>query len=283
MNSLSVNTKHKDRLFNFIFGREENKEWTLSLYNAVNHSDYKDASQIEFTTLENVIYVSMNNDTSFIIMDDLNIYEHQSTYNPNMPLRQLDYASRSFSSYVKKHKLNLYGSKLVELPTPKLVVFYNGVEKRDEETILQLSDSFKVETRSEADIEVRVRMININYGHNASLMKVCKPLEEYAWFIDEIRNNQDSGLDIASSTDLAIKTMPNDYVIKDFLVKHKAEVDGMLRTEYDEDYFRSLFMEDGRAEERINTERERQRADAAEAENEKLRARIKELEANQNN
>ena len=282
MNSLSINTKHKDRLFNFIFGREENKEWTLSLYNAVNHSDYKDASQIEFTTLENVIYVSMNNDTSFIIMDDLNIYEHQSTYNPNMPLRQLDYASRSFSSYVKKHKLNLYGSKLVELPTPKLVVFYNGVEKRDEETILRLSDSFKVETRSEADIEVKVRMININYGHNASLMKVCKPLEEYAWFIDEIRNNQDSGLDIASSTDLAIKTMPNDYVIKDFLVKHKAEVDGMLRTEYDEDYFRSLFMEDGRAEERINTERERQRADAAEAENEKLRARIKELEANQN-
>ena len=87
-----VSREYKDRLFNFLFGAEENKEWTLSLYNAVNRSAYTDASQIKITTIREVMYLSMHNDVSFLISDEVNLYEQQSTFNPNMPLRQLQYA-----------------------------------------------------------------------------------------------------------------------------------------------------------------------------------------------
>ncbi len=89
--SVNANGKYRDRLFNFIFGREENREWTLSLYNAINGSDHKDASLIEFNTLEDVIYMGMKNDTSFILSNRMSVYEHQSSYNPNMPARMLEY------------------------------------------------------------------------------------------------------------------------------------------------------------------------------------------------
>ena len=94
-----VNTKYKDRLFNFIFGSEENRDWTLSLYNAINGSDYKDPSVIKFNTLDDVLFMGMKNDTSFLISWVLNVYEHQSTYNRNMPLRMLQYLSDLYSGY----------------------------------------------------------------------------------------------------------------------------------------------------------------------------------------
>lgn len=242
----TVNAKHKDRLFNFIFGREENREWTLSLYNAINGSDYTDASLIEFNTLEDVLYLDMKNDTSFIISDTMSVYEHQSSYNPNMPLRMLEYVGATFSGYVAKNRLNKYGSTLIGLPIPKLVVFYNGVQEKDDEVILKLSDSYDREHRSEADVEVRVRMLNVNYGHNKSLMEACRPLFEYAWFINEIRVNQKNH-SLNKAIDMAIKVMPKDFGIKSFVSKHKAEVEGMLDTEYNEAAVKELFMEEGRA------------------------------------
>ncbi len=243
----TVNTKHKDRLFNFIFGREENREWTLSLYNAINESHHTDASLIEFNTLENVLYLDMRNDTSFIVSDIMSVYEHQSSFNPNMPLRMLEYVGATFSGYVAKNRLNKYGSKLIKLPIPKLVVFYNGEQRKEDETILLLSDSFNETNKERADVEVRVRMLNVNYGHNRNLMDHCRPLFEYAWFINEIRKNQKQhGLN--QSVNLAIQAMPRDFIIKEFLAKHKAEVEGMLDTEYNEEEVKELFKEEGREE-----------------------------------
>ena len=264
---MGVEKNHKDRLFNFIFGREEHKDWTLSLYNAVNGSDYTDPELVDFNTLEGILYLGMNNDTSFLISDIMNIYEHQASYNPNMPLRMMEYAGKLYSGYLSKHKLNKYGSTLLSLPVPKLVVFYNGERDIEDETILRLTDSFPEDVRGESDIEVRVRMLNINYGRNKELLDACKPLSEYAWFIQEIRRNRKSN-EIEKAVDMAIDAMPGDYSIKEFLLLHRAEVYGLLDTEYNEDEIRELFMEDGRREgreeERKNTEAERQRADAAE-------------------
>ena len=76
--NVTVNKEYKDRLLNFIFGSEENKEWTLSLYNAINHSNYTDKDAIEFNTIKEVLYLGMHNDTSFLISDMMQIYEHQS-------------------------------------------------------------------------------------------------------------------------------------------------------------------------------------------------------------
>ena len=290
--NVTVNNEYKDRLFNFIFGREENREWTLSLYNAVNRSDYMDSSMIEFNTIEDVLYMGMRNDTSFMISDIMSVYEHQSTYNPNMPLRLLGYVDELYSGYISRNKLNKYGSKLIHLPVPKLVVFYNGRAEKDDEVILRLTDSFDERHRADADIEVRVRMLNINHGRNKELMDKCKPLAEYAWFIGEIRNHLKSH-DMFTSVKMAIEAMPGNFVLKGFRRDHLKEVEGMLDREYNEAEIKELFKEEGREEERINTERERKRAEEAEREaetakqeaeairkdNERNLKRIKELEA----
>lgn len=243
----TINNKHKDRLFNYIFGREENRKWTLQLYNAVNGSHYEDASAIEFNTLEDVLYIGMRNDTSFLVSDVMSVYEHQSSYNPNMPLRMMQYVGNLYSKYLARNKLNKYGSSLIKLPTPKLVVFYNGRTDVDDEVIFKLTDSFDENSRALSDIEVKVRMLNINYGRNADLLRACKPLEEYSWFINRINEilfDQDPK-DIVIATKTAIDEIPMDFEIRSFLISHKAEVTGMLDTEYNEAEIKELFVEEG--------------------------------------
>lgn len=246
-----VNREYKDRLFNFLFGSEENREWTLSLYNAVNHSNYTDASQIQITTIKEVIYLGMHNDVSFLISDEMNLYEQQSSYNPNMPLRQMQNAGNLYEKYIIANKLNKYGSKLLQLPVPKLVVFYNGRRDAADETVLRLSDSFP--EGSEPDIDVRVRMININFGRSDDILRACRPLKEYSWLVEEIRKNVRE-MDIEEAVSAAIEAMPQNYTIKSFLNTHKAEVSTMLLTEYNEaevmEMFREEGREEGRAEER---------------------------------
>ena len=242
------NVQYKDRLFNFLFGSEENKEWTLSLYNAVNGSHYTDSSMIKITTIREVMYLGMHNDVSFLISNEMNLYEQQSTYNPNMPVRLLQYAGNLYEKYFKENSLNKYGGRLLQLPVPKLVVFYNGKKEQPDEMILKLSDSFP--EGSDADIEVKVRMLNVNVGRNRLLLEACKPLGEYSWLVDEIRKNnttkdEDS---MSSAVDRAISDMPDSFVIKSFLELHRTEVKGMLLTEYNEAEAMELFREEGRAE-----------------------------------
>lgn len=245
--SANANREYKDRLFNFIFGREENREWTLSLYNAINGSDHTDASLIEFNTLGDVVYMGMKNDTSFILSNRMSVYEHQSSYNPNMPVRMLEYVGKLYSGYITKNKVNKYGSTQIMLPVPKLVVFYNGTTDKDDEVILKLSDAFNENHRVEADIEVRVRMLNVNYGHNAKLMEGCKPLMEYSWFVDRIREYQKEN-SLEESVKKAIENMPESFRIKSFLAVHMEEIKGMLDTEYNEAEVHEAFKAEGHAE-----------------------------------
>ncbi len=277
----TVNREYKDRLFNFIFGREENREWTLSLYNAINGSDHTDASLIEFNTLGDVVYMGMKNDTSFILSNRMSVYEHQSRYNPNMPARMLEYVGKLYSGYIAKNKYNKYGSTLIPLPIPKFVVFYNGTSEKEDEVVLRLSDAFDENYRPDADIEVRVRMLNVNYGHNAKLMDNCGPLMEYSWFVDRIRGYQkDDSLEGAMKK--AIEEMPDDFRIKRFLYAHMEEIKGMLDTEYNEAEVNEAFKEEGRAEGRAEglaegrTERDdlRKEIDRLREENEELKKRL---------
>lgn len=242
-----INREHKDRLFSFLFGSESNKEWTLSLYNAVNGTNYTEAEDILFTTIEDAIYMGMKNDLSFILFQVMNIYEQQSTYNPNMPVRQLMYVGKLYDKYIQRNKLNIYGKKMVRLPFPKLVVFYNGTEEKEDE-ILKLSDAFEEgEGPAESDIEVRVRMININYGQNKEFLGACRPLSEYAWLVEQIRKNR-AKMDIEQAVDKAIDEMPETYVIRGYVLGHRAEVKGMCITEYNEAETLQMIREEGREE-----------------------------------
>ena len=239
--------QYKDRLFSFLFGSEENKAWTLSLYNAVNGSDYDDPSAIEITTIKEVMYLGMHNDVSFLIANEMALYEQQSTYNPNMPLRMLQYAGNLYEKHIKQNKLNKYGNALLKLPVPKLVVFYNGRTEQPEEAVLKLADSFP--SGADADISVKVRLLNVNVGKNEKLLKACRPLGEYSWLVDEVRAGAMGNYgNLASVIDGAISAMPSDFLIKPFLEAHRAEVNGMLLTEYDEAEQMELFKRDARME-----------------------------------
>ena len=230
---MNTNIKHKDRLFIFLFGNESFKQWTLNLYNAINCSDYDDPEAIKFNTLDDFLYMGMKNDVSFIINGQIHLFEHQSTFNPNMPLRQFLYLAHIYEGHVHDDNNSLFSSDLVELPTPKLYVFYNGSEQEDEEKTLLLSDSFK----SEGDVEVRVKMVNINYGHNEELLNKCKQLGEYSWFIAEIRYNQNvQFMNLSDAIDSAIMKMPDDFSIKTVILKHQVEVKGMLFSEAETEF-----------------------------------------------
>ena len=242
-----VNRQEKDRLFCFIFGRAENRKWSLSLYNAVNGTDYSDPEAVEITTMEDVIYMGMKNDVSFLIGSNINLYEHQSSYNPNMPVRQLMYLGRQYDRYIKRTKQNIYGRKLMTLPLPKLVTFYNGKENASDQ-VLKLSDSFPEGTDlNQSDVEVRVHMFNVRPQYHSHLLGVCKPLAEYSWFIEEIRKNQEI-METPPAVDKAIADMPDEFEIKGFMREHQSEVKNMCITEYNEAETMEMFKEEGREE-----------------------------------
>ena len=243
MQEITVNRQNKDRLFKFIFGKEENRALTLSLYNAVNGSSYTNPDDITITTVEDVLYLSMKNDISFLIADTMNFYEQQSTYNPNMPARMLTYASMVYSKYISSSNTYMYSEKLRKLPVPKLVTFYNGARKMPDETILHLSDSFP--EGSDSDIEVKVRMLNINYGRNAELLEKCKPLYDYSKFVNDVRLYKRQEMEMYEAVSKAIDDLGNDSPIKGFLKAHEAEVAMLWITEYDEEKDREMLRQDG--------------------------------------
>ena len=118
-----VNRTYKDTLFRMIFREKRN---LLQLYNALNGTNYTEETDLEIVTLENAIYMNMKNDVAFLLSDRLNLYEHQSTYNPNMPLRDLFYICREYKKLVGQE--SLYSSTKIQIPSPRFVVFYHGID-----------------------------------------------------------------------------------------------------------------------------------------------------------
>ena len=229
-----INREHKDRLFRLIFGTEENKKNLLCLYNALNDSHYEDMEGFEFTTLEDVIYMGMKNDISILIQSRMVLYEHQSTYNPNMPLRGFLYIAKLYEKYIEEKGLNIYGRKLIKLPTPQYIVFYNGLEDHPEEEILRLSDAFMSEKKIEG-YEWSVRILNVNYGKNKDLMEKCKPLQDYAILVGKIREKIAEGFSIQEGIDKAVLECIREDILAEFLKKHRAEVLNVCLTEYNEE------------------------------------------------
>ena len=238
-----VNKENKDRLFKFIFGRPEKKEWLLSLYNAVNHSHYDNPDDITVTTIEDVVYMSMRNDLSFLIDSTMSFYEHQSTYNPNIPLRMMIYAGMVYSKFVsdRKSRYSLYSTLAQKVPVPKLICFYNGLRDIGENRILRLSD--ELPGWDEADIDAKVLMLNINWGRNRELMDSCRPLSEYSQFVATVRQLYENTGDRDYAVEAAIEDLPVDSEIRAFLEANMAEVKMNCLTEYDEEREKEILKE----------------------------------------
>ena len=201
----AANRNYKDRLFRFVF---KNKKDLLDLYNAINGTDYDNPEELEVNTLENVLYLSMKNDLSFLIDAELNLYEHQSTYNPNMPMRGL--------------------------------LYFAGVYNR------HISDLFQRPTgEKEPCLECQTLMLNINYGHNRELMKKCRRLEEYAIFVDTIRKNQAKGQDLQEAVETAVESCIAGGVLADILRAQKAEVVQMVLEGFDQEAYEKAMKKEG--------------------------------------
>ncbi len=237
---LRNNRKYRDVLFRHLF-RE--KKDLLELYNALNGSTYQNPEELEVITMEDVIFMKMKNDLSFMIGNTLNLYEHQSTWNANMPLRGILYFAQQFEGLLASREDDIYGTKRVELPTPVYIVFYNGAGMQTDNLLLYLSDAFPT-GRGSGCLECTCEVLNINRGYNRALMEKCHRLWEYSEFSSEIEENIKKGMRREEAVHTAIDTCIEKGILRDILVKQKAEVLHMILTEYDEKkHFRTLFRE----------------------------------------
>ena len=224
----TANRKYNDTVFRMLFSDKKN---LLALYNAVAGKSYTDPNALQIVTLENAVYMGMKNDLAFIIDTNLFLYEHQSTYNPNMPLRDLFYIASEYQKIVDQK--SLYSSAIQKIPAPKFLVFYNGTKEMEDSRIDRLSSAYENLT-GEPDLELKVLTLNVNKGHNLDLMKQCKVLEEYSLYVDRIRTYvPDMGLDAAVHR--AVEECIKEDILADFLRQHRAEVEKVSIFEYDKE------------------------------------------------
>ena len=228
------NRNYKDTVFRLLFKEPAH---ALSLYNSLNGTSYTDTALLHFNTLENAIYMNFKNDISFLIAHHISLYEHQSTFNPNMPLRNLFYISDIMQEYVSSK--SLYGPKLIQLPSPVFIVFYNGLEPVPEYSEMKLSDAYELPENRPA-LDLKVSVLNINPGMNEDLKRKCPVLQEYMMYVDQVRLYR-KNLPLADAVNHAVEDCISNNILKEFLYKQKSEVVKVSIYEYDEEKEIRLF------------------------------------------
>ena len=206
---------------------------------------------LEINTLDQSVFLKIYNDVSFTISGTVNLYEHQSSVNPNMPLRDLFYVTDMFKSEIVNK--DLHGKKLIKIPTPKFVVFYNGTGEMPDEEELRLSDAFLRET-GDPELELKVTVLNVNYGHNRALLDKCISLKHYSILMDRSRRNLNAGMTIEDAITLAVDSCIKDHIMEDFLIRERAGVIAMHVLDFNEELHNRSILEEGMKE---GAERER--------------------------
>ena len=238
--SVTINRSYKDRLFKIIF---EDKKELLSLYNALTGKNYQNPDELEINTIDDVIYMHLKNDMSFILDDWQNLFEQQSTFNPNQPLRGFFYFADLYK--IKYFGKKIYSTRLLKIPTPQYIVFYNGTTNMPDKKELRLSDAFQQPTE-QLDIEVVAYMLNINYGHNKELMERCQKLKEYAQFIDIIRHylRENEQWTNEQAISKAIDDCIQNNILRDILQKERLRVMASILSEFDEVGYKEMIRQE---------------------------------------
>ncbi|MGN1148601.1 MAG: hypothetical protein ACI4TB_09275 [Lachnospiraceae bacterium] len=222
------NRNYKDTLFRLIF--KEPKE-LLSLYNAIHDTRYTKPEELQIVTLENGIYMCMKNDLACIVDCHLSLYEHQSTFNPNMPLRDLFYVAKEYEKLLADK--TLYASTLVKIPAPSFITFYNGKEKQPERLEMKLSDAFEIPMDKPA-LELHVIQLNINTGFNKELMKKCRTLQEYTLYVERVRKYAEEK-PLKEAVEQAVQECIKEGILDKFLTRYRREAVSVSIFEYDEE------------------------------------------------
>ena len=241
----AANRQYKDTVFRMLFSEKEN---LLSLYNAVTGKAYQNADDLKIVTLENAIYMGIKNDLAFMLETNIYLYEHQSTLNPNIPLRDLIYIGIEYQQYVDDK--SLYSSRLQKIPAPKFMVFYNGTDAVDDRVELRLSKAYE-HLAGEPDLELKALMLNVNEGHNKELMEQCQTLKEYAIYVARVRKYT-SEMNLNDAVARAIDECIKEGILVEFLRKNRSEVKMVSILEYDKEWeekkLRKAEYEAGRSE-----------------------------------
>ncbi len=234
----NVTRNYKDNVFCMLYRDRKN---LLSLYNVMNGTDYREEEALEVVTLDFAICVSMRNDAAFLIDSRLNLYEQQSTPNPNMPLRNLYYIAEELKRLVPLRAL--YGCARVRIPAPKFVVFYNGRKPQPAEAELRLSDLYEPDGES-PELELVVRQININPGGRRDILEKCESLAGYMAFVNKVRGKTGKGKSVESAVTEAVEECIREGILSDFFTRHKNEVIEMGIYEYDAEVHDEVLREE---------------------------------------
>lgn len=235
-----LNHQKYDHVFRIVFSDKDN---LLSLYNALSGKDYDNPDDLVTNTLENAVYLGMKNDISFVIEQRLNLYEHQSTLNPNMPLRGFYYFSDLYRT--KYYGERLYRSKRIMLETPRYVVFYNGKEEIPDRMEMKLSDSY-ITPCDDPDLEVTAHIININPGHNGDLSDKCQILYEYSMFSGMMREALEAATE-ENAAEIALEVINeciSKGILKDILQKEKNRVMDTILSQFNAEEYIKMERED---------------------------------------
>jgi hypothetical protein len=245
--TVNVNKEYKDSVFSLLFS---DPVVLRELYSAIAGVDLPPDIPIGINTLSGVITQKQINDISFTIDNRLVVLiEHQSTINNNMPLRILIYIARVYEKIIDHKKT--YQTKLEKIPRPEFIVLYNGNAPYPDHKELRLSPAFKdakdlklVEENAELPLELIVQVYNINRGHNEEILKRCRVLDNYSFFVEKIREFQKMNLKLAKAVPHAIKYCIDNDKLKDFLETHGSEVHNMLMGEYNEEEHMEVVREE---------------------------------------
>ena len=181
-------------------------------------------------TLENAVYMSIKNDVAFLMDFQLNLYEHQSTWNPNM--HNLFYAAKMYQALTRDE--SLYTSpQLVKILTSNFVVFYNGDKEIGDSCVLKISDSFEHPTE-DPGLELKVKVLKIAPGKNKELLDTCQTLKEYMLFVERVRLHAKT-MTIGAAVHRAVTECNQEGNPSDFLSRNRAEVIAVSIFEYDEE------------------------------------------------
>jgi hypothetical protein len=243
-----MNKKYKDNLFVALFS---DKHLLRELYNALAGTHYGDDVDVSINTLQNVLFMERRNDISFTIGGKVVVLvEHQATVNLNMPLRFLLYIARVYEKLVKD--LAIYREGRIPIPLPEFYVAYNGNRNLPDYQELKLSDAFMtVEGKKPINLDLIVKVININHGHNPAILNQCTTLKGYAELValvkKELRPNM-SREEAKKVLQGVINYCIDKDILKDFLEEHSSEVRNMLYTKWNWDDYVTVQKEELREE-----------------------------------
>ena len=172
-----ANRKIRDTVFCRYIGT---KPHLLELANALKGTQYTDSSMVNINTLEGSFYSNLKNDISFILDNMIVVLiEHQTTINPNMPLRFLSYVDEIYRMQTQSQQRKIYGKKLIKLPAPEFYVFYDGEDSSFDHETLRLSDAFLAPSDQ---LELTVNVYNLADNKSNKLKNLCEPLHDYSIF-----------------------------------------------------------------------------------------------------